>query len=117
MAGTKGMRRSKPSITSPTMVQKWRDSVSVGMIRERLDKQALGILKKKNGQPHEMSRAEIAAARILLDRCIPTVSSMEISGPNQGPIEMIDRSAVAKLDVAALTQLASILNKIAPSVK
>ncbi len=104
------------------MIAKWREGVSVTLIRDRLEKQARGELttkvKDEKGRtkvvPYQMHPSELKAAHLLLERCIPTVSSMEISGPNQGPIETIDRRAVNQMDVAALTQLATILNRLAP---
>lgn len=89
MAGKKGMKhRMKPELLrSPSMIEKWRSGVRAGMIRERLDKQALGELKNKVGKPIQMTPAELKAAEMLLARCIPTVSAVEITGKDGGPVE------------------------------
>ena len=95
MAGKKGMRHADRLIKSPSFIERWRAGVRVELIRQRLDKQALGELKTRikgpNGKmievPTEMSKAALKAAELLLARCVPTVSAVEVTGKDGGPVE------------------------------
>lgn len=89
MAGKKGMHAKR--IRSPSMIENFRAGVSVGLIRKRLNEQALDQIQMKDSSgkpvPGQMSKAALKAAEILLSRCIPTVSSVEMTGKDGGPIE------------------------------
>ena len=52
--------------------EKWRSHVKVAKIREQLHKCVFGEI--------ELTTQQLAAAKILLDKCIPNLSSVEHSG-------------------------------------
>ncbi len=93
MAGKKGMHAKR--IRSPAMIETFRAGVQVTLIRDRLNKQALDQIKKKvkgaDGNvvevPVYMSKAALKAAEILLARCVPTVSSVEMTGKDGSPMQ------------------------------
>ena|SRR3990167_9195535 len=91
-------KRPLDRIISPARIEAWRASVRVNAIRDRLERQSLGILTtrrrvKEKGKirveivPYDMSPSELKAAHMLLERCIPTVSAVEITGKDGGPVE------------------------------
>jgi hypothetical protein len=49
-------------------------------VMERLEQHALGNL--------EMSNTEIQAAKLFLDKTIPTLKATELTGKNGGPLEI-----------------------------
>lgn len=73
MAGKVGMRDKL--FKSPVMVEKFRASIRVGLIRNRLMNHLLGKL--------EMTPTQLKAAEILLNKCVPSMASMEHSGEVQ----------------------------------
>ena len=77
MAGVKGMRDRL--IKSPERIERFRASVRVALIRNRLTKHILGEV--------EMSSTQVRACEILLNRAIPTVGQVEITGQDGGPIQ------------------------------
>lgn len=65
---------------NPIRAERFRVSIRVGLIRNRLMKHILGEL--------ELSSTQIQAAKILLDKSVGNVSQVEVSGPGGGPIEV-----------------------------
>jgi hypothetical protein len=78
MSGKKGMRAM--SSTSPTHAQAFRDRVKVGVIADRLHKHVIGDI--------EMTATQVSAAQILLRKCVPDLSSTELSGNQDNPIRL-----------------------------
>lgn len=70
MAGVKGMRDKL--FKSPQMVEKFRASIRVGLIRNRLMKHIIGEL--------EMTPTQIRAAEILLNKSVPNLGHIEHAG-------------------------------------
>lgn len=70
MAGVKGMRDKL--YKSPAMVEKFRASIRVGLIRNRLMNHLLGKL--------EMTTTQLKAAEILLNKSVPSMASVEHKG-------------------------------------
>lgn len=70
MAGVKGMRDKL--LQSPERIKRFRASVRVALIRNRLTKHILGEL--------QMSPTQVRACEILLSRIIPTQQHVEHSG-------------------------------------
>lgn len=77
MAGVKGMRDKL--LKSPERIERFRASVRVALIRNRLTKHILGDV--------EMSATQVRACEILLNRAIPTVGHVEITGEGGGPVQ------------------------------
>jgi hypothetical protein len=78
MSGVKGMRDKL--FKSPVMVDKFRASIRVALIRNRLMKHFLGEL--------EMSATQIRAAEILISKAIPSLANVEHTGADGGPIQV-----------------------------
>jgi hypothetical protein len=70
MAGIKGMRDHL--YKSPAMVDKFRASIRVGLIRNRLMNHLLGKL--------EMTPTQLQAAKILLDKSVPNLANIDHTG-------------------------------------
>lgn len=70
MAGVKGMHDKR--IKSPAIAEKFRSSIRVGLIRNRLMKHIIGEL--------QMTPTQVRAAGILLSKAVPNLSNVEHSG-------------------------------------
>ena len=78
MAGVVGMRDKL--LKSPARIEAFRASIRIGLIRNRLAKHILGEI--------ELSTTQLQAAKILLDKTVPNVSAVEITGKDGAPIEV-----------------------------
>lgn len=57
-----------------------RSKIQASMIVRRLSRHVAGKL--------DLSPTQIAAARILLDKSVPSLSSTELTGADEGPLQV-----------------------------
>lgn len=66
-----------------TLNDNWKDRIRAGVLMERL----LGHVEGTN----DMTQTQIKAADILLRKIVPDLARTEMTGPDEGPVEMIIR--------------------------
>jgi len=85
--------RSKPD---DPLFRKTREKIKVGLLVNRLEKNALGTLTKNSGKkkgknykeiPTEMTASQLRSAEILLDRTMARLSRTEIGGVDGSSID------------------------------
>lgn len=66
-----------------TLNDNWKDRIRAGVLMERL----LGHVEGTN----DMTQTQIKAADILLRKIVPDLARTEMTGKDEGPVEMIIR--------------------------
>ena len=67
-----------------------REKIRIAQLVNRLEDHAFGDL--------EMTKTQIAAARILVDKCIPSLSSTQMTGKDEGPVQFENVTEEARLE-------------------
>lgn len=80
MAGKKGMRDKL--ISSPTRMAEIRAQIDAGKLVKRLSNHAHG--------EDEMTSTQIKAAEILLRKCVPDLTAVELSGDADNPVAVTE---------------------------
>ena len=79
------------------MFEKTREKIKVGQLVDRLNNNALGTLTKNSGVPKgedyeeeyiELSQGQIASAKILLDKSLPNLQAVVLTGEDGGPVQL-----------------------------
>lgn len=76
--------RKRSAVKGIPMPQRWRDKISVSIILDRLEKNALGTLVDiQSRKPVTMSTSQVKSAEILLKKILPDLSEnkTELTGP------------------------------------
>jgi len=76
--GVKDMA-TRQAATKP-MQDEWRARIKQGVLLNRLAQHAEGLI--------EMTPTQVQACRILLGKCLPDLSSVEMSGPAGGSLSI-----------------------------
>jgi len=82
MAGKKGMKHTL--ISSPARIAEIRAKINAIRIIEKLNNHVL--------ENSEMSATQMKAAEILLRKCVPDLSAVELTGEGGGPVRIIATS-------------------------
>lgn len=91
MAATKGLHWSQ---------QRFRERIKVGMLGKRLQDQAFDKLTDKDGNPTSMSKEALIAAKLLLERVVPALTSTE----HTGTVSLRPAQELTDQELAAIAQ-------------
>lgn len=82
------MAAPKRNRTKPTdpLFKKTREKIQISQLVTRLENNALGKLKSPQGEPIEMTQGQIASARIVVDKAMPNLSAIVLSGDEENPV-------------------------------
>ena len=76
-------RRNRTDAADP-LHEKTRAKIQTSQLVNRLNANSLGDLDK------EMTTGQIASARILLDKSLPSLQAVELTGQGGGPVQYED---------------------------
>lgn len=78
MAGKPGMHTK---LLHPARAEEIRQKIKASLIINKLENHALG--------EEEMSATQISAAITLLKKCVPDLSSVELTGDEKNPVRLV----------------------------